>query len=395
MNYALWGRWPLGYHVVHLGIHALTCVQVYRLGRLYLAREAAVLAGMLFALYPISVEPVAWLSASYDLLATLFSSAGLVAWGSRRFTQAACLFALALLSKEWALVFPLMALALTWRVEGRRPERKEVLMLVGITAVYLAVRVWLLGDIGGYRTIEGVPIIYRPNWQGMFTGFAFSLSLLFYPVNRFLAPSFPALFILLCGLAAIPWAGLVVPGSRRETQLSLALGGIAYLPVSILHGVHLHGSSRFLYPASVGICLALGALLSGLPWKRLLVPIVLAGQIGLVFLNLIPWETVARESFENTRALLSVHQTFPKDDLMVVITPTDFMGAHLYGNALPYALELYVGSPFKVMALSQEQLEIAKTLSLVPRDVPTHALNRPPIHLRWPAWHPVWTALPR
>ena len=103
-----------GYRLTNLLLHAAAsagaCVL---LARLLSSRIAAVLAALAWALHPVNVETVTWISARFDLLAGLFGLAALLAATSRTekpAALAACGLATlaACLSKESAFVLPVV-----------------------------------------------------------------------------------------------------------------------------------------------------------------------------------------------------------------------------------------------------------------------------------------------
>ena len=111
---------PFGFHLVSLLVHLAATLAAWRFARLLTGSLVlGWLAAALFAVHPVQVESVAWISAINDPLCGLFSLLALTAWlqwrrrGSPAFALATPLFfALALLSKEQALALPLLLLAL-------------------------------------------------------------------------------------------------------------------------------------------------------------------------------------------------------------------------------------------------------------------------------------------
>ncbi len=65
---------PAAYHLTSSGLHALAAVLVFLLARRLLAGRTglALVAALLFALHPLRVEPVAWITGRGDLLVTVF-----------------------------------------------------------------------------------------------------------------------------------------------------------------------------------------------------------------------------------------------------------------------------------------------------------------------------------
>jgi tetratricopeptide (TPR) repeat protein len=134
LEYHLWGLNPLGYHVVNVLLHALAAVLLWRvLVRLQLS--GAWLAAGIFALHPVAVESVAWVTERKNVLAGVFYLAAALAYlrwteggmdgkkqirGSLRWYYLAfALFVAALLSKTVACSLPAAMLLVMWWKRGR------------------------------------------------------------------------------------------------------------------------------------------------------------------------------------------------------------------------------------------------------------------------------------
>lgn len=122
VNYSIFGDHPFGWHLVSLALHLVVTWQVYLVVRKITGRfTPAWVAAAIFGVHPIHHEVVAWVSgATESLLAVTFLAAFLAYLRSREeakplWTSVACgFFALALLSKETAIVFPALVFAYEW-----------------------------------------------------------------------------------------------------------------------------------------------------------------------------------------------------------------------------------------------------------------------------------------
>lgn len=272
---AWFGAQPLGYHLTSVALHAATSVAVLVLARELIADELpACFAALLFAVHPAHIEAVAWVSASNELLVGLLGVLFFIFYLRARRTGGLlnalpCLvaFKLALLSKETAIMLPL--LALLWELLPapggllRRLRWPFALMLV--STIYFVVRsqfvlphpethplVWRL--LTAPRLLaEYLRLLVLPLRLSVFHAFEFVT----HPFDAaFLVP----LFVVVC------WCVVAVWTRRRAPAVFLGMAWtlVALLPVAgivvVLHPALL--AERYLYLPSVGPVIALGALLS-------------------------------------------------------------------------------------------------------------------------------------
>jgi tetratricopeptide (TPR) repeat protein len=123
IEHALWGLNPTGYHWVNLLLHVANALLVWRLlARLHV--PGAWLAGAIFALHPVQVESVAWITERKNVLMGFFFLLTLLAWVAfvdertkRRwcfYGLALILYVLALSAKTTACTLPAALLLILW-----------------------------------------------------------------------------------------------------------------------------------------------------------------------------------------------------------------------------------------------------------------------------------------
>jgi len=163
LEHAIWGDSLLCYHLLNVALHALCACLVVKIAR-RLALPGAWLAGLLFALHPLCVEAVAWISEQKSTLSSAFYLASALAYlkfdESRRRTAwlaALVCFAAALLAKTVTAVLPGVLLVVLWWRRGRIEWKRDVQPLVswfvmGASAGIFTV--WAEATLIGARGVE-------------------------------------------------------------------------------------------------------------------------------------------------------------------------------------------------------------------------------------------------
>lgn len=121
-DYQLWELNPVGYHLTNLFFHGLNAFLVYAMSRLLfrgadlagkLINIFSLVSGFIFIILHSHVEPVTWISARSDLVATCFGLAAFCGYlkyketgNNRLFLLSYILFFLGLLSKESVIIYP-------------------------------------------------------------------------------------------------------------------------------------------------------------------------------------------------------------------------------------------------------------------------------------------------
>lgn len=146
IQYQLWGAEPLPYHLLNVLLHAGSAILVW----LVLARlsiPTAWLGAAIFALHPVHVESVAWITERKNVLSGFFYLAAGLAYLAYALQDAArrnikrqvglplatlCLYACALLAKTTAASLPLvLAVLLLWK---RRLGKRDLWLLLPMLA---------------------------------------------------------------------------------------------------------------------------------------------------------------------------------------------------------------------------------------------------------------------
>ena len=132
LEHSIWGDSVVGYHLLNVGLHAASAYLVVKIAQ-RLRLPGAWLAGACFAVHPMMVESVAWISEQKSTLSGFFYLAAALVYldfdDSRRplrYWAASGVFLLALLSKTVTATLPAALLVILWWRHGRLAWKRDM-----------------------------------------------------------------------------------------------------------------------------------------------------------------------------------------------------------------------------------------------------------------------------
>jgi hypothetical protein len=329
LDFKLWGLQAAGYHTTNILIHFFSTLLVMWLMKLLSENlVASFWAGVLFAVHPVHVEPVAWISGRFDGLCVFWYLAALVFYVQARKKEgqqtvlfyAASLVSCvgAFLSKEMSATLPLIILlisifydispspASTRRLLSWWLRIKSVVPYFVLLGIYIAWRTYALGGIGGYNPGQGT---------GQFGLSAELIASFIHKLNRLTIPIFsfhayqPLVFLGLFLLLTVIMS--------RHFQFGVIWIFVTLLPVLTLYlegDIHHTLAERYLYLPSVGLSFFVVGLFESLKKsinkhlvvKRLAVWILLGG-VSLYYVQ------STRDEVSLWRTASDIARTIPRE----------------------------------------------------------------------------------
>jgi len=191
VEYKLWDGWPLPYHLVTILLHAILALLLFQILR-RLNVPGAWLGAAIFALHPVHVESVAWLSEVKNTLSGALAAAATLAYlkydKDRQLTAyflAFALFVAGLMTKTAIVTLPIVLLIVFWWKRGKLAWERDFKPLVpffGAAIVAGIVTVWVEqefcvehGETFDFSLVDRLLIAGRLFW--------FYLGKLFWPTD--------------------------------------------------------------------------------------------------------------------------------------------------------------------------------------------------------------------
>ena len=314
IQHRLWGDATLGYHLVNILLHVISAWLLLIILR-RLKVPGAVLAAAIFALHPVQVESVAWITELKNTLSGVFYLASALAYlrfdqdRARRFYALSVgLFVFALLTKSVTATLPGALLVVLWWQRGRLTWRHDIvptipLFAMGATAGLFTAWVerTIVGAGGGefqYTLVERGLIAGRAIWFYLGTLCWPSNLIFIYPrwqISQSAAPQYVyplgvAVLLVGCWLlrtrSRAPLAALLVFGGTlfpvlgffnvfpfRFSFVADHFQYLASIPVIVLFSAGAARLARHWFPRgqwwmALGATLAVAGVLGALTWNQ-------------------------------------------------------------------------------------------------------------------------------
>ena len=360
VNYGVFGTRPWGWHLINVLIHSTVVFFVYVVAKEITNRNwLAMSAAALFAVHPVHAESVAWVSGVPDPLAALFLLPAFYYYllyrssGQTRFIATALpLFLLAILSKETAIVLPVVIVycELVFN-KDRAPVRRRFTRAAQVSAlfalpvlVYLLLRAHALGTLGlptrSTSTLAETALLTGPLVAAKYlllmvwpSGYNVQHNTL--PVTSAVSAAFVLPLLLIASLAFV----VIWLNSRVLRFASLWFVAFLMLPIASL-GLFQplsYVQERYLYLPSIGFCLALAFAIDRLARLTLLSLPMRTIAIVLALLLLAIWSTVLVRQNEVWRSSITLFQQSVRVDLNSGYARSALSTAYYFANDLQSA----------------------------------------------------------
>jgi tetratricopeptide (TPR) repeat protein len=286
IDVSLFGPSPGAMHLENMVLHAINSLLVYSLFVRYKIRPLpALLAAAVFAVHPLHVESVVWISQRKDLLSTIFLLALLLVWdryvrrgGSLRYCMVLVLAALGMMAKPMLVTLPFLLLMLdAWPYarlrSGSQPWFRDRQLLARyvekipffiFAAICAGLTVIAQSEGGALTPIDEAGILYRlGNTIVSYAAYA-ALTIV---------PPFEQSFIYIYPLPGLIWVGTALLVLALVSWWAAKQGGavlvgwlwflVTLLPVIGLVKVGLHSrADRYMYVPMIGMLLMLASTIS-------------------------------------------------------------------------------------------------------------------------------------
>lgn len=274
LDRAVWGVNPTGFHITSLLLHMAVVLLFYRvIVALFKKEQLAFAAALIFALHPIAGETVNFLSARNTLLSAGFALLSLLFYIRKRRIPAVVSFTVAIFSKEFALLLPMVFLMYDCRIQREKFLFSRYLPYLVSVSLYLMLRSYVVQKANFLAGISFSNFITAP-----YLVVRYALNMLVPVQLKVLYSVQPSMLIgAVCSVVVVVML-VVTYIFRKHDELLFSAGWFILFLLPVINIIPLHTTSlmadRYAYFSLMGFALCLAFVICRLNGRTVTVGIV-------------------------------------------------------------------------------------------------------------------------
>ncbi len=278
LDFSIWGLYAPGYRLTQVLLHGANSILIFViLNRLITVKNAAFLTAVLFAIHPLNVETVVWISERKNILASFFSLLSFFyyiqfaqdkrVFEKKLYFYSFLFFICGLLSKSIAVVLPAVMIWADiclfqrgWRIKEKIPYFLFAIAIVFLTLVFEGEKAGALVSYAGGS--------FWINFLYTFRVYGDYVSSIFFPVRLspyyyYIYPDLESVKTFVCYIA-VP--GVIYWSIRNVKKRPLIAFGVGWFvlwlsPVSNLIPLNTLRQDRYLYLPAIALLAFLSSII--------------------------------------------------------------------------------------------------------------------------------------
>jgi tetratricopeptide (TPR) repeat protein len=275
LDRAIWGDNPAGFHFTNLVLHILVVLFFYAVTIALFKRERlAFIAALVFALHPVAGETINFLAGGRNtLLSACFALLSLFFYIKKKQIPALASFTVAIFSKEFALLLPVMFLLYDCRLQRERIRFSGYFLYLIPIACYLTLRSFAVQKANFLTGIHVSEIVTAP-----YLVVRYALNMIDPFQLKVMYDVQPSMGIgLLCSVVVVLMMGVIYICKKHDELLFSASWFFLFL-LPVINIIPLHTTSlmadRYAYFSLMGFALCLAAVICKLNGRAVTVGVV-------------------------------------------------------------------------------------------------------------------------
>ena len=262
LDRAIWGVNPVGFHITNLVLHMVAVLLFYAvISAMFKKERLAFVAALVFALHPLAGETVNFLAGGRNtLLSACFALLSLLCYIKKKPVVAAASFIIAIFSKEFALLLPMIFYIYDCRIQREKIRVSGYIPYLISVACYLTLRSFAVQKANFLSSINPSDIVTAP-----YMVVRYALNMIFPLQLKVLYDVQPGIMIcIVCSIVLVFMTGAVYIFRKHDEILMSATWFLLFL-LPVINIIPLRTTTvmadRYAYFSLMGFALCLATVI--------------------------------------------------------------------------------------------------------------------------------------